>query len=235
MHAYEVQILEETELGVRAVAYTLTRPDSALTFLVIPMVHVARPAFYKQVLDRFANADVIVAEGVPGRRAALLTASYRLAGRLRRDGLVLQSQALRLRELRASIICPDATSTEFASGLRRTSWTIQLLLLVGAPLLGVVMAILGPRRMVAGVMTVDDLPNEDVDDPSLDQMEELLGSSRDRKLVACLKSLDEERANDQSNPQLVGVCWGAEHVRAVIPALRHRGYRITSADWPSVL
>ncbi|MFF5171460.1 hypothetical protein ACFY3U_02355 [Micromonospora sp. NPDC000089] len=61
-----MQITEVSVLGLRSAVITLARPDSPLRFVLFPMVHFGLPSFYRQVADRLAACDLIVAEGYDG-------------------------------------------------------------------------------------------------------------------------------------------------------------------------
>lgn len=63
-----MQIIEVTDLAVRSAIIRLRRRETPLQFVLYPMIHVARPAFYAAVTARLKRADVVVAEGVGGGR-----------------------------------------------------------------------------------------------------------------------------------------------------------------------
>src|SRR6266487_3615751 len=48
--------------------YPAAGRDTALQFVLYPMIHMAKPAFYAAVTARLKRADVVVAEGVGGCR-----------------------------------------------------------------------------------------------------------------------------------------------------------------------
>src|SRR5262245_50615660 len=92
-----MQIIEVTGFGVRSAVLRLRNRDSALQFVIYPMVHIARAEFYGEVTARLRDASLVVAEGVrpsAGRRgsalASALTLSYRIARFNRRANLVEQ-------------------------------------------------------------------------------------------------------------------------------------------------
>jgi len=83
-----MQLVEASSFAVRSAVIQLRRPDTPLGFVLFPMIHLATPAFYADVMIRLAGCQLIVAEGgrgiesTAGGRALCL--SYRLAGRTRR-------------------------------------------------------------------------------------------------------------------------------------------------------
>ena len=77
-----------------------THPDSGVTVVAVPMVHVGDHAFYESVQAEVANCDVVLEESVSGVASIgpfLFMAPY-LAGSMRRDasyyGLSHQSEVL---------------------------------------------------------------------------------------------------------------------------------------------
>ena len=47
-----MQYIESSVIGLRSAVFTLARPGTPLRFVVLPMVHVAEPDFYRQVAAR---------------------------------------------------------------------------------------------------------------------------------------------------------------------------------------
>ena len=113
---------------------TLEKRDSRVRFALFPMIHLGAPDFYAEVAQRLRQCDLILTEGVGGRRTSVVTLSYRLAGRIRRFGLVEQRHSLQLRRLGIPFENVDATAAQFGRSWRKAPQYIRLLLLVGAPL-----------------------------------------------------------------------------------------------------
>lgn len=65
---------------------TLEKRGSQVRFVLFPMIHLGAPDFYAEVARRLSRCDLILTEGVGGRRTSVVTLSYRLAGRIRRFG-----------------------------------------------------------------------------------------------------------------------------------------------------
>jgi hypothetical protein len=227
-----VQLVEHTPFGVRSAVLTFERRGSGVRFVVVPMLHIGSPAFFDAVRQRLASCDVVVAEGVPGVRARVITLAYRVGGRLRRDGLVEQGRALDLSALDAEIVRPDLSSKEFGVGWHGVRWWIRVAIYIGAPLFGVWMAIVGPRRALSHRLTVDDEISLDEFEAMGGGLSEALVDQRDRALCAALVELAED---DAAAPRTIGVCWGATHVRAISDTLHtDLGFRITDASWVTV-
>lgn len=129
------------------------------------------------------------------------------------------------------IVRPDLNAREFGVGWRGVRWWLRAAIYVGAPLFGMWMALVGPRR-VLDRLTVDD-------EISLEEFEAMQGGlyeafvdQRDRALCQELVRLAD---TDAAGTRTVGVCWGAEHVRAVAETLHgDLGFRITDATWVTV-
>jgi hypothetical protein len=197
------------------------------------MLHLGSPEFYRAVRRQLERCDVVVVEGVGGRTASVITLAYRIGGRVRRDGLVDQGEGLDLTGLEGRIVRPDLTAAQFASGWRKISRRSRWLFLAAAPVLGVWLAIAGPRRVLGRDLGMDDLPTREEEEMSdvLPGLDEAFLGDRDRALCHELERL----AADTGTAATVGVCWGAAHMRAVIALLLSRlGYRLTDATWITV-
>jgi hypothetical protein len=225
-----VQLIEHTGFGVRTAVMTVEKRGAPVRFVLVPMVHLGTVEFFASVRRVLEGCDTVVTEGVAGRRARVITLAYRISGRLRRDDLVPQGRALDLSSLDGRIVCPDLSAREFAHGWRRVAWHLRALVLVGAPFVGLWMAVVGPRRVIARHrLTVDDeISLEEYEATSA--FEGAFEGPRDRALCDELIRLANSGA-----AQTVGVCWGAVHMRAVTATLLGElGYRIVDADWLTV-
>src|SRR5258708_39410154 len=109
-----MQLIEQTGFGVRISMLTLAKPGSATRFVLIPMLHLGSPAFYRAVRRRLEECDVVVVEGVAGRTTSVMTLAYRIGGRLRRGGLVDQGRGPDLTGLTGQIIRPDLPAAPLA-------------------------------------------------------------------------------------------------------------------------
>ncbi|HWC34459.1 MAG TPA: hypothetical protein VG650_06480 [Mycobacteriales bacterium] len=223
-----MQIIEQTGFGVRSAVIRMVRLSGGPTFLLFPMLHVASPAFYRQMQERMFACDVLVVEGVGGNRAKVITLAYRIAGRVRRSGLVLQSESVKMADYHGTVIRPDMTAKEFGSVWRTLSFGLRVLLYLATPLVGLWIAILGPRRTLGNSLALDDLPTAKEEELTHEQMEEVFLRSRDAALIRSLSELVDAPAD---GPITVGVVWGARHMRAVVTALHARGYVPRSGDW----
>ncbi len=90
-----MQYIEASVIGVRSAVITLKRRATPLRFVLVPMVHVAEPGFYREVAALAGECALIVAEGAPSRYAPMQV----LMATLRWDGLVDQITSLDLESL----------------------------------------------------------------------------------------------------------------------------------------
>ncbi|MEU8662835.1 hypothetical protein [Actinoplanes philippinensis] len=233
-----MQIIEVTELGVRSAVIRLRQRDSALQFVLYPMVHIAKPEFYTAVTTRLKRADVVVIEGVGGGRrkhsvlVSALTLSYSVLRFNRRAKLVEQN--IDYAALGIPVIHPDVSFEDFAVGWRRVPLLHRLLMWGLLPVIVVTRLFGGTRMIWSRSMELNDLPSvgeEALDDWSPRFMT-ALGGDRDDRLLSALCRLHEERSTENIE---VAVVYGAAHVSPIVHGLAKRyGYRPRSAEWLTV-
>jgi hypothetical protein len=76
-HTHRVQFIEQTGFGGRTAVVRMTRSSGGPTFLLFPMLHIGSPMYYQQVQTRMLACDVLLLEGVRGRRTRVITLAYR--------------------------------------------------------------------------------------------------------------------------------------------------------------
>ena len=95
--------------------------------------------------------------------------------------------------------------------------------------------LLGGRASLSKDLQVDDLPSP-ADEEAAEAMPELheaLGGERDRRLLAALSRLHDDRSTEDIE---VAVVYGAAHVAPAVHALNDRyGYKARSAEWMLVM
>lgn len=229
-----MQLIDVSGYAVRSAVIRMRRRNTPLTFVLFPMVHVASPAFYAQVKNRLAECDLIVLEGITGKswRASLLLLSYRFAPLVRRNGLVEQTSANVLPS-GVPVLAPDMSASEAMDELRKLPRWMYWMLLLLAPVMGLVFALRGPRAFLDPDMAVDDLPStaraEMLVDDDLDRA--MLGR-RDERLLAALTAIHTERWQE---PVTVAVVYGAGHMPAVVRGLmKTYDYRPRDGEWLTV-
>ncbi|MFD9542285.1 hypothetical protein [Streptomyces sp. NPDC060022] len=230
-----MQIIEVTGYAVRSAVITMRRKGTPLEFVIFPMLHVASPTFYSQVRLRLRECDLIVMEGIRGKSVGVsaLTLAYRFAPRRRRNGLQEQRAELLLSE-GAQVINPDVTAAEAIADLKTLPRGMYLLLMVSAPVMGLVFALRGPRAFLDEDLVVEDLPSTlraelAADDP----VTHAITDRRDQRLLDALGEIHTDRGDE---PIRVAIVYGAGHVPAIVSGLRDRyGYRPREAEWVTVL
>jgi hypothetical protein len=229
-----VQLTEVSMTGVRSAVITLSRPDSARRFVLFPMLHLGSDAFYRDVTASLRQCQVIVAEGIQRRSAVAraLTLAYRLPGRSRRLGLVVQR--IDYANLGVPVLTPDLTSTQLRHGWRSVPRLQRTVLLVAAPVLGAAFWLTGTRRMLSRYASAEDLPSlpESLTRERASELMELLIDRRDRLVAG---ALDRLCAEESDQPCDVAVVYGAAHMTGIIRHLHARhGYRPSNAEWLTV-
>ncbi|WP_328685214.1 hypothetical protein OG226_44575 [Streptomyces sp. NBC_01261] len=230
-----MQIIEVTGYAVRSAVITMRRTGTPLEFVIFPMLHVASPTFYSQVRIRLRECDLIVVEGVRGKSAGVnaLTLAYRFAPRRRRNGLQEQRDELLLPE-GVPVVNPDVTAAEVIADLKTLPRWMYMLLMIGAPVMGLVFALRGPRAFLDEDLVVEDLPSTPRAEMVADgPVVHAVTDRRDRQLLDALGEIHAERGDD---PIRVAIVYGAGHVPAIVSGLWNRyGYRPRAAEWLTVL
>src|SRR5438067_13814897 len=73
-----MQLLEYTPFGLRSAAHWFARDRDDPQVLIVPMVHIATPAFYRQVNALLAPCQIVLAERY-GQSSDRLGSLYRFA------------------------------------------------------------------------------------------------------------------------------------------------------------
>ncbi|MFC9534965.1 hypothetical protein [Streptomyces sp. NPDC056975] len=230
-----MQIIEVTGYAVRSAVITMRRTGTPLEFVIFPMLHVASPTFYSQVRIRLRECDLIVIEGIRGNSVGVsaLTLAYRFAPRWRRNGLQEQREELLLPEA-VQVINPDVTAAEAIADLKSLPRWMYLLLMIAAPVMGLVFALRGPRAFLDEDLVVEDLPSTLRAEMMADgPVEHAMTGRRDQRLLDALGEIHAERSDE---PIRVAIVYGAGHVPAIVTGLWDRyGYRPREAEWLTVL
>jgi hypothetical protein len=230
-----MQIIEVTGYAVRSAVITMRRKGKPLEFVIFPMVHVASPTFYSQVRLRLRECDLIVLEGIRGKSAGVsaLTLAYRFAPRRRRNGLEEQRDDVLLPE-GVPVVNPDVTAAEAIEDLKTLPRWMYLLLMVAAPVMGLVFALRGPRAFLDEDQELEDLPSTLRAEMLADSpVEHALSDRRDQRLLDALGEIHAEHGDERFR---VAVVYGAGHVPAIVSGLWDRyGYRPREAEWLTVV
>ncbi|MBM2616578.1 hypothetical protein JIG36_13520 [Actinoplanes sp. LDG1-06] len=213
-----MQLTEVSIFGLRSVVLVFKHRDSPLRFVLMPVVHMGRPDYYRLLSERLARCQLIVAEMYDGPSSTGL--AYVTALRLTRQyrGGPLVHQNIDYEALGVPTVWPDGRILE---GRRRrlplAGW-IDLALLV--PYLTITMAVGGRDMLMRQNFEISD-----ISEPRMRWalMNRLMLEERDRDLVATVQRIHTERRHEQID---VAVIYGAAHLPAVVRALAGGlGYR----------
>ena len=230
-----MQFIEKNSLNVRSAVYHLKKDGAGLEFLLFPMIHVGSKEFYDEVSRRLAACDLILAEGVNSRKANLLTLSYRIVKKIRRMDLVTQQEGLEVSRFREKILNPDMAGRAFDERWASLPLVLKAQLLFFIPVYVVYLFLLGTRETLAEDIAAEDLPSSKeilFEDEKFEKLDTLLVDERDRNLIDSIGKLHD---SDQRDKKIVGVVYGATHMRNVSSFLLARlNYRIVKAEWVTV-
>jgi hypothetical protein len=230
----DMQFIEKNSFNVRSVVYCLKKDDSALEFLIFPMIHVASSEFYEEISRRLASCDLILAEGVKSRRANLITLSYRIVKHIRRMELVTQHDGMRVDTFRAKILNADIDGTAFDERWSSLPISLRVQLSVLIPVFVVYLFLFGTRETLAEHIALDDLPSREEilsDDENFETFDSLVVDERDRILIEHIAKLDEQ----QNGKKQIGIVYGARHMRNLMNFLMQElDYRVVKAEWVKV-
>ena len=222
-----MQYIESSVIGIRSAVITLKRRASPLRFVLIPMVHVAEPAFYREVAALASGCGLIVAEGAPSRYLPMQA----LMSRIRRDRLVDQLTALDLEGLGVPVQWEYILDNQPKSGLEQAKARVN------DATAAVVLRALGRYGSPFGLPSLDQADDHD------DRWEPLGGGrigrffegqlhGRDSQLVRALGVIHAER---QHEPVKIAVVFGAAHIPAVVDYLTGQfAYYVGDAAWLTV-
>jgi hypothetical protein len=230
-----MQFIDKNSFNVRSVVYHLKKDGVGLEFLLFPMIHVGSKEFYDEVSRRLTACDLILAEGVRSRKVYLLTLSYRIVKRIRRMDLVTQREGMKVSGLRDKIINSDMEGRAFDERWSLLPLGLRARLFMLLPFWVVYLFLFGTRALIAKNMATDDLPSSDEIlnwDENFEELYALLIDERDRWLISHMQKLYDSHQQDN---KIVGVVYGAMHMRNVIRFLLGRlNYRVAGAEWVTV-
>lgn len=230
-----MQFIEKTSLNVRSAVYHLKSDDSGLEFVLFPMIHVGSKDFYDEVSQRLAACDLILAEGVNSRKGDLLTLSYRIVKKIRRMDLVTQQEGMKVSLFHEKIVNSDMEGRAFDEHWSALPFSLKAQLFFFVPVYVIYLFLFGTRETIAENIALEDLPSSDevlFQDESFEKLDSLLIDERDRRLIDSLGKLHDSNRHDK---KIVGVVYGAMHMRHVISFLLHQlNYRVAKAEWVTV-
>jgi hypothetical protein len=230
-----MQFIEKNSFNVRSAVYHLKKDCASLEFLLFPMIHVGSKEFYDEVSRRLAACDLILTEGVNSKKGHLLTLSYRVVKKIRRMDLVTQQDGMNVSGLRDKIFNSDIEGRAFDERWSVLPFGLKAQLFLFLPIYIANLFLFGTRETLAENMAFEDLPSSDeilLQDESFEEFDTLLIDERDRWLITHLKKLHNSKQQDK---KIVGVVYGARHMRKAIRfLLGELNYKVSKAEWVTV-
>ncbi|WP_328476332.1 hypothetical protein OHA21_21620 [Actinoplanes sp. NBC_00393] len=213
-----MQLTEVSMLGLRSSVTTFRHRSAALRFVVIPVVHIGRPDYYRRIAQLIAGSHVVIAEQYDGPSStglAYLTA-MRLSRQRHSRGLVHQD--IDYAALGVPVIWPDGETLPGRRARIPLAGWLDLILLV--PVLTFTMAVGGRDYLLRRGLEISDDT-----DPRLRTkfFQRIMLDERDELLTAAITTLHTERADE---PIEIAIVYGAAHMPAVVRTLTGGlGYR----------
>jgi hypothetical protein len=121
--------MEVDESGVCSHVRTFEHPVHRPRFVLLPMAHVAEPAFFEDVTARVRRCDLAVVEGIVGKshhHAKTVGSVYDLIDRFDHLGLVVEKIDFRASSI--PLVRPDMTGAAFDRNWKRSPIRHRLLL-----------------------------------------------------------------------------------------------------------
>jgi pheromone shutdown protein TraB len=203
-------------------------------FILFPMIHVGSRAYYDEVYRRLSECDLIFVEGVKSKKVAFLTFSYKIVQKIKRLELVTQ-QTLKISDFGDKAINTDMDARAFDTGWASIPVHIRWLMFLAVPFYALYLYLFGTKNLIAERLAVDDLPSRDEIlnyDEDFEKYDRVIIDERDQKLIEAITRFYEE---NQGVKRVVGILYGAAHMRGVSSFLRHKlHYRVVKAEWITV-
>jgi hypothetical protein len=226
-----VEFINRNSFDVRTAVCEYRHPTAALSFTMIPMVHVATRGFYDRVRQLVDECDVIFVEGIRSARSHLLTRAYRWMASKHDLGLVLQSEALPDIDLQNKAIYPDMPGHTFDTKWSGLPFTTRMFIACVVPFYAIYLRLFATRELIAQHLQVDQLTQRDeaLDlDEHAEAVMELILDERDSLLCTALHKYF---TDNHDRPIAAAVVYGAGHMIAVAVLLRQLGYRVQKSEW----
>lgn len=149
--------------------------------------------------------------------------------------LVTQQEGMKTSSFRNRIVCPDIEGSVFEKRWSSLPMGLKAQLLLFVPIYVVYLLFFGTRKTLAENIALEDLPSTDellLQDERFEKLDSLLVDQRDRELIANIKKLHD---NNREDKKLVGVVYGAMHMRNLINfLLQQLHYKVAKAEWVTV-
>lgn len=228
-----MQLIEVSEIGVRASVVRLTSRHGALVWLLFPMIHLGPPEYYEEVERRMQSCDLVLAEGVDSKIVEAITMSYRAADGSLRQGTVVQPP-FETTSSGPHVVNSDIGGSEFDKAWGHLPLPVRVGIPLVAPLYGIWLRFFARPEDVHEGLETYDLPSREhiAAENRWPELFDVLLHQRDTHL---LEQIDKVQAQYSTEAKTLGVAYGAAHMPAVVHHLTERlGYIASSAEWITV-
>lgn len=225
-----MQLLDSSDLGLRSARLTLRSATSNVIVTLFPMIHLGEAAFYEAVRQDAGTHDAVLVEGVHSPVMARITRSYRWIEGARQIALVVQPH-LRA-PLQAEIIHADLSVEEFERHWGKVPFHLRTMFAIAGPIYALYHRWFGSRGELARGHALDDLPSRSEAlswTPEFASFDEVILVARDKRLVETMGIYLDN--NTTSEPRRLAIVYGAQHMRAVLKELTHRGFHCVQSEW----
>ncbi len=227
-----MQIIETSVLGVRSAAWSFVNVETQDKILLFPMVHIAEPQFYEEVLERLLVCDVILFEGVRSPITRRVTQSYMQMVKSKKLNLVSQS-TMDTSAIKDRMVLADIKGEEFEAEWRSLPFWERYIVPQLAFFFGIYMRFFATRKMLAQHLSLELVEDrEEFMDDRFQSFHELIIDQRDAHLLGVIDEQIESRAG---KGECIGIIYGAGHMRSVIHHLsKTHNYRVETGEWMDV-
>ena len=135
-----MQLIEVSEIGVRASMVRMTSHTARLKWVLFPMIHLGPADYYAEVERRMLGCDLVLAEGVDSQIVQAITMSYRAAGGSERLNTVVQPR-FHSASSGPEVVNADISAAEFDESWNQLPLKLRIGIPLAAPLYGVGFAI----------------------------------------------------------------------------------------------
>src|SRR5437867_3569754 len=155
-----MQFIEKNSFNVRSAVYHLKKQGFGPQFILFPMIHVGDRNFLVEVSQRLAQCDLILAEGVASKSAALLTSAYRIVRKVHRLDLITQYE-MDTSKLKDKMVNADMEPEDFDRQYSTLPTLVRLQVFVLFPFFALYLLLCGTRQIIARELAVEDLPSSE--------------------------------------------------------------------------
>lgn len=209
-----MEFLESTNFFVRVTVYDYCQnlESNKLKFRLIPMVHIGEQNFYSEVKEKILECDELIYEGIQGRRTRLVNGRRKLSEKL---GLVMQNDALNLREIKLKLTHGDYTKEEGEIEWEKVNLFEKLKDRIIDPIKLYSLSSNMTRIKLAKFFMKSYRENHLAYGPSFDEpgtTENFYCAKREEKVLQIIK---ERIASEMTKDKRIGILYGAGHMNRI--------------------